>query len=217
MDRPTPQPAHADRTLHLTRLIPAPRATVWAAWADPAVLPVWWGPRGFTCKTRDIDLVQGGAWRFDMIGPDGAIYPNRHRFTRISPRTAIDYSVDDGGPGNHPFDACVRFEDRDQGTQVSLTMVFPTPHDRQIVEDFGAVALGYTTLDCLAEAALPGHAVSLTRLLPLPPARLWPFWTDPRHLARWFVPDGITIASTSFRPLPGPNGARTCARKMRPR
>ncbi len=201
MDRTTAKPD--DRTLELVRFIPAPRAAVWAAWTDPDRLPRWWGPRGFTCRTREINIAEGGVWRFDMIGPDGTVYPNRHRFTRISPQTAIGYSVDDDGTGDHHFDGYVRFEDRDQGTRVTLTMVFPTPQDRKTVEDFGAVALGYTTLDRLAETALPGHAVSLTRLLPLPPARLWQFWTDPRHLAHWFVPDGLTIAATDFRPVAG--------------
>ena len=70
-----------DQTLTLTRLIPAPPEKVWRCWTDPALLPRWFGPEGFTCQTKEIDLRPGGLWRFDMIGPDGKIWANRHRHT----------------------------------------------------------------------------------------------------------------------------------------
>ncbi len=48
-----------DRTMVIERVIAAPRAAVWAAWSDPAALPRWWGPDGFSCRTRRIDLRAG--------------------------------------------------------------------------------------------------------------------------------------------------------------
>jgi uncharacterized protein YndB with AHSA1/START domain len=62
-----------DRTMILERIITAPVATIWAAWTDPAALPQWWGPQGFSCRTKRIDLRDGGEWVFDMIGPDGTV------------------------------------------------------------------------------------------------------------------------------------------------
>src|SRR5688572_23741714 len=72
-----------EREVVLTRLIKARRETVFAAWTDPKHLPVWFGPAGFTIETKEIDVRVGGRWRFDMIAPDGAVYPNRMVFRRI--------------------------------------------------------------------------------------------------------------------------------------
>lgn len=174
--------AASDRTLTLRRLIRAPRTAVWAAWTDPARLPLWWGPRGFTCRTHEIDLRPGGVWRFDMIAPDGTVFPNRHRFTRLDAPGAIDYLLDDDGTGAHHFDAHVRFREVDGGTEVTLTMIFPDAATRAEVEAFGAVGYGYTTLDCLAEAALGAGYLSVTALVDAPPDRVKqamradPFW-----------------------------------------
>ncbi|WP_172299852.1 SRPBCC family protein [Pseudoruegeria sp. HB172150] len=195
--------AEADRTLTITRVMPAPRSAVWAAWTDPKRLPQWWGPRGFTCRTHEIDIREGGVWRFHMIGPDGTIYPNRHRFTRIAPEHAIDYLLDDDGKGDHSFDAVVTFEEVKDGTEVSLRMVLPTAEEARMVEQFGAVPHGYTTLDCLTEAAMGDSVLSLTRLQNTPPEKLWEFWTEPEHLQHWFVPDGMTVAETDFLPREG--------------
>ena len=63
--------AVADRTMLIERVIKAPVSVVWGAWINPEALPQWWGPDGFSCRTKRIDLRTGGEWVFDMIGPDG--------------------------------------------------------------------------------------------------------------------------------------------------
>jgi uncharacterized protein YndB with AHSA1/START domain len=198
--------AEAPRRLALTRHFPCPVSLLWSAWTDPDRLPRWWGPRGFTCETREIRLGQGGLWRFDMIGPDGTRYPNRHRYTRVDPETRIDYRLDDDGRGEHAFDASVRFHAEGEGSRLTLTMVTDTQEHRDMMVEFGAIEFGYTTLDCLAEEALGAsgaHAVSLTRSYTAPPARLWAAWTDPDTLTRWFAPEDCTLAEARVEPRPG--------------
>ncbi|MDA0661842.1 MAG: SRPBCC domain-containing protein, partial [Proteobacteria bacterium] len=70
----------AERTMVLQRVIRAPRAVVWGAWINPETLPQWWGPDGFSCCTQRIDLRTGGEWVFDMIAPDGTVFPKHHRY-----------------------------------------------------------------------------------------------------------------------------------------
>lgn len=77
-----------DRTLTLSRLINAPRALVWQAWTDPAHLPRWWGPQGFSNSVDEIDVRPGGVWRFVMTGPDGVGYKNRIVFHEVVPPRA---------------------------------------------------------------------------------------------------------------------------------
>jgi uncharacterized protein YndB with AHSA1/START domain len=69
----------AGRAMVMQRLIRAPREVVWGAWMNPEALPRWWGPDGFSCRTKRIDLRAGGEWVFDMIAPDGTVFPNHHR------------------------------------------------------------------------------------------------------------------------------------------
>ena len=49
--------------LTLTRIIPAPREEVFAAWTDPELLKEWWGPGPVTCPEAHVDLREGGAYR----------------------------------------------------------------------------------------------------------------------------------------------------------
>ena len=78
--------------VHLTRLVAAPRATVFRAWTDPAVLQRWWGPPGFSCPSAEIDLRVGGRYRIAMQPPDGEVFHLSGRFQEVDPPRRLVYS-----------------------------------------------------------------------------------------------------------------------------
>ena len=136
----------ADRTMVLERVIKAPRNAVWKAWMNPDTLPQWWGPDGFSCRTKRIDLKPGGEWVFDMIGPDGTVYPNHHLYHEIIDGERFTYSLLWGESGPKHADAWVTFEAEGGATRVTLSMVFATAAEFQNAKGFGAVELGQQTL-----------------------------------------------------------------------
>lgn len=136
----------AERTLLLQRVIKAPRSVVWSAWMNPETLPQWWGPDGFSCRTTRIDLRAGGEWVFDMIGPDGTVFPNHHRYHEVRPEERMGYSLLWGENGPKHADAWATFEDQDGATKVTLGMVMSTAAEYQTAKGFGAIELGLQTL-----------------------------------------------------------------------
>ena len=140
----------AERTMILERVIRAPRPVVWGAWMNPETLPQWWGPDGFSCRTDRIDLRQGGEWVFDMIAPDGTVFPNHHRYGEVRPDERMAYELLWGENGPKHADAWAAFEDMDGATKVTLGMVFSTAAEFQDARGFGAVELGLQTLGKLA-------------------------------------------------------------------
>ena len=136
----------AKRTMVLERTIRAPRNIVWKAWMNSETLPQWWGPEGFSCRTKRIDLRTGGEWVFDMIGPDGTVFPNHHRYIEVRPEERIGYTLLWGENGPKHADAWASFEDQDGATKVVLGMVFSTEAEFQDAKGFGAIELGQQTL-----------------------------------------------------------------------
>ncbi len=140
----------AARTLLLQRVIRAPRALVWGAWVNPETLPHWWGPDGFSCRTKRIDLRSGGDWVFDMIAPDGTVFPNHHRYGEVRPMERLGYALLWGENGPKHADAWAAFEDIAGETRVTLGMVMATREEFLNARGFGAEALGLQTLGKLA-------------------------------------------------------------------
>jgi uncharacterized protein YndB with AHSA1/START domain len=61
----------SEREIVLTRVFNAPRNLVFDAMTKPELLKRWFGPRGWSLETSEVDLRIGGAWRSVMQGPDG--------------------------------------------------------------------------------------------------------------------------------------------------
>jgi uncharacterized protein YndB with AHSA1/START domain len=142
-----------DREIVVTRVIDAPRESVFDAWTDPDQLALWFGPRGMTIEMHEIDVRVGGVWRFDMVAPGGVRYDNRMTFLRIDrPRLIeVDHGADrDDDPDR--FRMLVTFDEQADGkTVLTLRQMHPTRARRDAGIGFGAVEFGGQTLDKLAE------------------------------------------------------------------
>lgn len=134
------------RTMVLQRIIKAPRSIVWNNWANVETLPQWWGPDGFSCRTRRIDLQTGGEWVFDMIAPDGTVFPNHHLYTEVCPEERLRYTLLWGENGPKHADAWATFEDQNGTTKVTLGMIFSSQAEFDEAIGFGAAELGQQTL-----------------------------------------------------------------------
>ena len=140
-----------DREIVLARVIDAPRERVFDAWTDPEQLTAWFGPEGLSIQTHEIDVREGGVWRFDMVGAD-VRYDNRMTFLRIDRphRIEVDHGSDmDEDPGK--FRMLVTFDQQSDGkTVLTLRQLHPSRAMREGAVGFGAVEYGGQTLDKLA-------------------------------------------------------------------
>ena len=142
-----------DREIVLCRVFDAPRELVFRAWTEKERLCAWFGPKGFTCETREIDIRVGGRWRFDMIAPDGKRWDSRMVFLEIKApeKLVFDHGSDKEDDPNR-FHVTITFDSQGDGkTVVTMRQLHPTKAQRDATIGFGAVELGYTTLDKLAE------------------------------------------------------------------
>ena len=140
------------RAMLLTRHIDATPEQVWRAWTDPELLPRWFGPDGFTCETKSIDVKPGGSWRFDMLG-HGRVFPNRHDYQVLDRPNRIVFHMNDDSEGAANKVVEVTLTPEGAGTRVQMRMIFANPEDRLEALGFGALELGYTTLGKLAHVA----------------------------------------------------------------
>ncbi len=208
--------ATSEREIVLERVLDAPRERVWDAWASPERIGTWWGPNGFTTRTREFALRPGGSWRHVMVGPDGTESPNSTRFEEVVRPERIVYTNGGGragGPGAS-FRATATFEGLGDAegigarTRLTLRMVFDTPEERDlVVRDYGAIEGGKQTLARLAEMLAreesAGGEFVFERVLDAPRERVFRAWTDAEELARWWGPKMFTNPRCEADARPG--------------
>lgn len=73
------------RELVITRVLDAPRETVWQNWTEPEQMKLWWGPKDFTAPFIKIDLRVGGEYLNCMRSPENKDYWSKGTFREITP------------------------------------------------------------------------------------------------------------------------------------
>ena len=141
-----------DREIVLVRVLDATRDAVFAAWSDADAFCQWFGPDGYSCTVREMDVRPGGRARFDMVSPDGTVFTNRFDYVDVVPgeRLVLDHGSDvDDDPAR--FRVTITLDEQGDGkTVLTLRQLHPTAEQRAAKLGFGAVELGLQTLQKLA-------------------------------------------------------------------
>ena len=122
-------PNHSPAVLRTQRTLPFAPDAIYAAFADPRQLAIWWGPQGFSNTFDIFDFTTGGHWKFVMHGPDGTHYPNECVFQELEPgrRVVIAHTS-----APH-FTLTVRLQALADGTVLQWEQAFDDPRVAQAV------------------------------------------------------------------------------------
>jgi len=110
-------------SLHMARVLPAPRPAVWQAMTDPLELTKWWGPKGFTAPSADFEPRVGESFRIAMQPPGGEVFHLLGYFREVSPPSQLSYSFvwDPPDPDDRETVVTLSFHASGEGTEVQLT------------------------------------------------------------------------------------------------
>lgn len=121
---------HHDTTFLTERTLSFTPQAVYNAFASVDMLATWWGPEGFTNEFEQFEFKVNGRWKFVMVGPDGARYPNQNLFTELEPASRVVIRHD-----CEPFfTLSVQLTAVNAGTQLQWLQVFDDAHIAQAVK-----------------------------------------------------------------------------------
>lgn len=138
----------------MKRVLPAPRPLVFKAWTEPDELAKWWGPRGFTAPSVEVDLGVGGSYRIAMQPPDGDVFYLSGEFREVDPPAHLAYTFrwEEPDPDDQETVVTLSLGDLGESTELVFTQrAFATEGRRALHEQ------GWTeSLDRLQELMSPG-------------------------------------------------------------
>ena len=76
----------------VTRVFNAPRQLLFDVWTQPEHLVRWWGHRGYTLPVCEVDLREGGRYRFCMRTADGTEYWVAGEYTVLDPPSRLVFT-----------------------------------------------------------------------------------------------------------------------------
>ncbi len=104
--------------LVLTRLINAPRHSLFRCWTEPALIVQWFTPPPWKTVAAELDVRAGGANLITMQGPDGTRMPNAGIYLEVVPDARLvftDAYTSAWVPSAKPFFTCILTFDEEAG------------------------------------------------------------------------------------------------------
>jgi uncharacterized protein YndB with AHSA1/START domain len=135
MDRACGNIAHTDSDLRIERLFDAPRALVYEAWTNPALLSQWWGPAHYPATHLDMDVRPGGGWRNCLTSVEtGDDLWQNGIFTEVVPLEKLVFTFvwEEAGERGEANMVVITFADR--GSQTLVTLIqqpFQSAHEAE--------------------------------------------------------------------------------------
>lgn len=118
------------RAIEVVRDVDAPREQVFEAYVDPKRIPDWWGPNRYETVVDEMDVRQGGTWRFvsrDDEGNEFGFHGVYHDV--VAPERLVQTWEFEGAPGQISLETAT-FEDVDGRTRMTVQTVFQTVEAR---------------------------------------------------------------------------------------
>ena len=135
----------SDFKLVVSRIINAPCALVFRAWTDPVHIANWFGPEWVECRSFDLDVRIGGAYRLHMVSANGDhIAVGEYKEIILNQR--LQFTWERAAEGVPLTLVTVEFEDLGKTTRLTLTHEgFPNQADAEdhnegwtsLIERFG--------------------------------------------------------------------------------
>jgi uncharacterized protein YndB with AHSA1/START domain len=107
--------------LELTRVMPADRETIFAAFTDPGELVQWWGPEGFSIPSADFDPRPGSEYCIEMQPPEGESFFLRGEVREVDPPGRLAYTFVWDPPDADDVETLVELEFMAQGDSTEVT------------------------------------------------------------------------------------------------
>ena len=209
----------SDREIALSREFDAPRDLVFAAFSRPEHLRHWWGRRGSTLTVCDMDFRPGGTWRMVERDADGNEWGFHGEIREIAPPERVVQTFEfEGMPGHVAVDT-LRLDDLGGGrTRLTVTSAFDSVEDRDGMLQSGMEEGAGESYDQLAEYLERGMTSSerlpqtsptadreivISRVFNAPRDLVFNAWTDSRHIAEWWGPNGFTTTVHEMDVRPG--------------
>ena len=140
----------SDCEIALTRVFKAPRELVYRAFNDPEILKRWFGPRGWSLVTCNVDVRIGGGFRFVLRAPDGREVVMHGTYRELSaPERSVHSERFDGFPGESLVTST--FTERNGETTLLATIRYVSKEIRDAVISSGMEHGAAESYDKLAE------------------------------------------------------------------
>ena len=113
----------------ISRAFKTPVENLWKAWTQPEYIVQWWGLKGITTKVNEYDFSLNGAWKYEMLMPNGQEFIAEGIFTEIEVFRKIALMAS-FKPMTEKVELETLFNIKEDQTEFTFNIIHPTEKDK---------------------------------------------------------------------------------------
>ena len=148
---------HGDTEIHITREFDAPKHLVYKAVTTPELVKRWWNAKRGEVSIAEIDLREGGKWRYVMVSPEGMEVAFHGEYKEIVPNErVVSTEIFEGAPDpeNNGTVNTMTLEESDGRTTMTVLIECPNAFVRNAIVESGMEAGLQDAYDLLEDVAI---------------------------------------------------------------
>ena len=146
-----------DTEIHIIREFDAPKHLVYKAVTTPELVKRWWNAKRGDVSIADIDLREGGKWRYVMASPEGMEVAFHGEYKEIIPNErVVSTEIFEGAPDpeNNRTVNTMTLEESDGRTTMTVLIECPNAFVRNAIVESGMEAGLQDAYDLLEGVAI---------------------------------------------------------------
>jgi uncharacterized protein YndB with AHSA1/START domain len=147
----------SDTEIHISREFAAPKDLVYKAVTTPELVKRWWNAKRGEVTVAEIDLREGGKWRYVMVADGGFEVAFHGEYKEIVPNERIVSTEAFEGapdPDNNATVNTMTLEEQDGRTKLTVLIRCPSKEVRDAIVESGMEAGLQDAYDLLEEVAI---------------------------------------------------------------
>jgi uncharacterized protein YndB with AHSA1/START domain len=147
----------SDTQIHITRDFAAPQHLVYRAVTEPELVRRWWNAKRGEVTVCEIDLREGGKWRYVMQTPDGLEVAFHGEYREIVPtERVVTTEVFEGAPDAESNATVNTMTLKQRGEATTITVLIDCPNEfvRNAIIESGMESGLQDAYDLLEEVAI---------------------------------------------------------------
>lgn len=142
-----------ERKVVMERVFDASPDQVWKVLTDPNLIPKWWGPEQYPTIVDQMDVKEGGAWRFINKDTEGNEFAFNGVYLEIDrPKRLVQtFNYEPIGPGHESTETMTLEETENGRTKLTMTSVYGSIEDLDGIIASGMEGGARETWDRLAK------------------------------------------------------------------
>lgn len=117
-----------NRAMIASRIIKAPRELVYELFTSKKHIDNWYGPQGCQTETSQMDVREGGMWKYKMSMPNGSSFDAFQTYTEVvkGEKLVFESAQDENAPEEQWFTTQIDFKEVGDETELTITMSYKT-------------------------------------------------------------------------------------------